>query len=231
LIGSSRFGWYKIGMSKKVAIRVEDIGVLLPFKIEVFAVWMVTNPQAVEAALHERFSRYSINGEWFSFDRQQLRSAVYTRTTFGMERIFPGDVDVRSLSGFSNMPEDIVQATWTTEPQIEYRSEIGFMDLVKDWLEVNGLDYTRENRKAARDAVVSLFREKRSSIKAIVKPSSKKSKPAPGNPVDFPALMEAWLVQEGLEPTSQNKNLARNAVQQSLKESREQAENGTQLVM
>ena len=54
LIGSSRFGWYKIGKSRSATIRVQTLGILLPFKVEVFAVWMTDNPSAQHATLGNR---------------------------------------------------------------------------------------------------------------------------------------------------------------------------------
>jgi hypothetical protein len=54
LIGSSIFKWYKIGKSSRAAIRVTELGILLPFRIEVIAVWKLSNYHAMERDLHEK---------------------------------------------------------------------------------------------------------------------------------------------------------------------------------
>jgi Meiotically Up-regulated Gene 113 (MUG113) protein len=72
LIGSPAFCWYKIGKSTRPDIRVKHLGVLLPFKIEVIAVWRAEHHHALEALLHVKYTGHRINGEWFSFDRNEV---------------------------------------------------------------------------------------------------------------------------------------------------------------
>jgi hypothetical protein len=48
LIGSTTFGWYKIGKSITPEVRIQNLGILLPFKIEVIAVWKAANHHAME---------------------------------------------------------------------------------------------------------------------------------------------------------------------------------------
>ena len=53
LIGSPLFGWYKIGKSKTPEIRVNHLGILLPFKIHIIGVWSAKNHSLLETTLHE----------------------------------------------------------------------------------------------------------------------------------------------------------------------------------
>ncbi len=76
LIGSKRFGWFKIGKSSDAKIRVTQLGVLLPFHIEVLAIWRAENHHELEHILHEKYAMHRINGEWFGFSKKQLRSLI-----------------------------------------------------------------------------------------------------------------------------------------------------------
>ena len=67
LIGNSIFGWYKIGKSITPEIRIRDLGILLPFKIDIIGVWGAENHHKLEKALHEIYFDNKINGEWFEF--------------------------------------------------------------------------------------------------------------------------------------------------------------------
>lgn len=100
LIGSTLFGWYKIGKAKNPKIRVEDLGILLPFKVEILAVWKAKNHTLMEASLHEKYAEHHINGEWFSFTPDKI------------QEIINRDVPVASkvtddvFSSFSNIEND-----------------------------------------------------------------------------------------------------------------------------
>lgn len=67
LIGSSVFGWYKIGKSKTPEIRVDSLGILLPFSVQLFAIWETEDRTALERAMHRRYAYSHRHGEWFSF--------------------------------------------------------------------------------------------------------------------------------------------------------------------
>lgn len=76
LIGSPLYKWYKIGKSSNAAIRVSDLGVLLPFRIEVMAVWKASNHHELETLLHEKYRVHRLNGEWFGFSERQVKALV-----------------------------------------------------------------------------------------------------------------------------------------------------------
>jgi hypothetical protein len=106
LIGSTTFGWYKIGKSKIPDIRVKDIGILLPFRIKVLAVWRAENHTLLEALLHEKYLANAVNGEWFYFTKAMARKIVQEAVPVEA-RIYPTDSsDASMFALFSNMAED-----------------------------------------------------------------------------------------------------------------------------
>lgn len=97
LIGTSVFGWYKIGKSVDANVRVNQIGVLLPFKIKVFQVWRAENHHLMEKSLHEIYAHKRINGEWFEFSKDEIRELI---------EAIPYEARVDGFSTFSNIEED-----------------------------------------------------------------------------------------------------------------------------
>ena len=71
LIGTTTFGWYKIGKSITPEIRIKDLGILLPFKITIIGVWKAVNHHLMEKTLHEIYASSRINGEWFEFTAKE----------------------------------------------------------------------------------------------------------------------------------------------------------------
>jgi len=100
IIGSKRFGWYKIGRSSRSTVRVSEIGVLLPFKIELIGMWQCADSISAEKSFHRANESFRINGEWFAFNGDELRDFTEVQTKF-LKRI-------ESLNSFSNIDEDIV---------------------------------------------------------------------------------------------------------------------------
>lgn len=99
LLGSSRFGWFKIGKSTRPDIRVNELGILLPFKIELFALWGTRNHSLLESALHREYADHRINGEWFCFNRKVFDRAVCEYPPYWGTRIFPVDgVEARPIA-------------------------------------------------------------------------------------------------------------------------------------
>jgi len=99
LIGSHVFHWYKIGKSNDASIRVTELGILLPFRIEVIAVWKVHDHHQTEKLLHEKFAKQRINGEWFSFKYGLLRRLIADMA----------QVQVGTARNFSNIESDSVE--------------------------------------------------------------------------------------------------------------------------
>ena len=104
LIGNPKLCWYKIGKSKTPEVRVRDLGILLPFKIEVIGVWRAMDHSLMEKALHEMHAKNRINGEWFEFSRNKAHE-VFSAIP-AENRIYPIEGVKHSLASFSNIHED-----------------------------------------------------------------------------------------------------------------------------
>jgi hypothetical protein len=145
LIGTKIFGWYKIGKSKTPEVRIRDLGILLPFKIHVYAVWKANNHDLMEKALHELYAANRINGEWFQFTKVQLSSMMRKIPT---ETLVTMDVE---RDHFSNIAEDSRQAEGAP-----YSGRVIGVRVEK----LRG-DFTPEEREAKRDAAIERKRLKR----------------------------------------------------------------------
>jgi hypothetical protein len=119
LIGNDRFHWFKIGKSKTPEVRVTNLGVLLPFKIKVFAVWKAVDHSKMEAALHEIHADARINGEWFSFSDTRVK-AIYESIPREACVFWHEQQTESVLSNFSNMEKDRIS---TKPPIVHYRVE------------------------------------------------------------------------------------------------------------
>jgi hypothetical protein len=64
---------YKIGMTRHLKSRSDAFGVNLPFEWEYIAIVKVDNRQKTEALIHKKYERYRKNGEWFSFNKENLK--------------------------------------------------------------------------------------------------------------------------------------------------------------
>jgi hypothetical protein len=102
LIGSHLFNWYKIGLSKNASIRVSELGILLPFRVEVIAVWKATDHYKLEKELHERFEKHKINGEWFLFKGQELPKVIAEINAMGFDY-------AQVKQTFANIEKDSIQ--------------------------------------------------------------------------------------------------------------------------
>lgn len=98
LIGSRRFHWFKIGKSSRAAIRVSELGILLPFKVEVIAVWNAIDHTKLENELHKQYAACRINGEWFSFSNDQLNTLLHEMSMW----------TTKAIPTYSNMPSDVL---------------------------------------------------------------------------------------------------------------------------
>lgn len=96
LIGSRKFHWFKIGKSSNATIRVNQLGILLPFPIEVFAVWKTSAPSVLEYQLHQKYAANRINGEWFSFTAEEVNCLIH-------EMLY---ASTEVTAGFSNAVRD-----------------------------------------------------------------------------------------------------------------------------
>lgn len=146
LIGTNIFKWYKIGKSIKPQIRVNDLGILLPFKIKIYGIWKAENHSLLEQALHEKYNNYKINGEWFHFQGEQLQE-IFT-TIPEVARIYPNESEMDSaFESFSNIEQDSkdgkkvlgvraekLRGNFTQEERQKRREDaITLQKKIKDW--------------------------------------------------------------------------------------------------
>jgi len=105
LIGNPTFGWYKIGKSITPEIRVQNIGVLLPFKIEVVGIWKSENHSRLEKHLHQTYDDFRINGEWFRFSKTQIQM-LFDRLSEGVCVFRAKEHPESPFAKFSNIDRD-----------------------------------------------------------------------------------------------------------------------------
>ena len=133
LIGNSSHKWYKIGKSKRPKIRMCELGILLPFPIETFAVWPVIDPDKAEIQMHVRYQDQHLNGEWFWFNKKQLQCVIEAG------------------------PEGLVQVQLKREKRADTLHP--FTDVMKHYLLLNNLEKTKENQDSARRAAQRALRD------------------------------------------------------------------------
>lgn len=105
LIGSYSLNWYKIGKSKTPGIRIKNIGILLPFKIEMVALWKCWSP-SVEVHVHQKYANNHIHGEWFRFTRKELTKVVCD-PLWNATLVMPSEfAEPSQLAKFRNMERD-----------------------------------------------------------------------------------------------------------------------------
>lgn len=144
LVGNPIFGWYKIGKSKTPEVRVKDLGILLPFKLEVISVWAAVDHTLMEQTLHEMYVTNRINGEWFEFSREKV--AELCKSIPIESCIFPSVSPLtEKLTSFSNIEKD----TRNNKRVIGVRTQ-----------KLRG-DFTEEERNQKRIDGIKLKRQKK----------------------------------------------------------------------
>lgn len=71
-IKENKTGTVKIGKSKSLKKRYRLFEVKLPFEIDCIVYYKVNDRHQVESALHDIFSDYRCNGEWFELEEEQI---------------------------------------------------------------------------------------------------------------------------------------------------------------
>jgi hypothetical protein len=152
LIGSDRFGWFKIGKANNPQVRVERLGVLLPFAIKIFAIWKSHDVFTAESWMHEQNSEFHINGEWFSFSPERLKLVIDCCGSTLSKRIFPDDPH-SNFAHFANIRKDVIKDGWKAEKNRLFRKA------TEAYMQSHGMEPTRENKKIAIGAIL-VVREK-----------------------------------------------------------------------
>ncbi len=63
--------FYKIGRSSRLDNRIKTLAIQLPFPVRVLTAFPCEDAAATERWLHELFSEYRVNGEWFRIPDQE----------------------------------------------------------------------------------------------------------------------------------------------------------------
>ena len=162
LLGSSKFGWFKIGKAIDAQLRVRHLGILLPFKIELFALWKTSDPLRLERLMHLKYSSASINGEWFSFNQFELYDVLRDSQPIDSQLVEKSEIFT------SNIRRDVVNTVTNYQRR---QKGLAFCEAVKEFLRDKNLERTKENLKTARAAVLG----EHCAIISSIKPRPKKA--------------------------------------------------------
>ena len=99
-IGNKKENICKIGVSKNVDKRIKEIQCSCPFEVEILITYAVSDDYLIEKALHNKYNKHRLNGEWFNL-------SVITEVKEGINeselKIFLfGDSEEVSVSDFLN---------------------------------------------------------------------------------------------------------------------------------
>src|SRR5882762_6222083 len=161
LIGAAKFGWYKIGMAKTPEVRIGNLGILLPFKVQIIAIWKTTNKALLESEMHKKYGKRLINGEWFLFTALQVKEIVDSEQPYDALRIYSAFSDQTPKFCFSNVTSNRViygsassiRGCWITE-------------VAQKYLKDNELESNTANNKAAWEYAESC-KDKRNPLIAL----------------------------------------------------------------
>ena len=149
LIGSRKFGWYKIGKARKPAIRVSQLGILLPFRVALFGLWSTCKGLTTERLMHEKYSAYAINGEWFSMSLENVVTLLRDTQPFDSFLVYsvfePNTYESAKMLGvgadFSNIEKDeIIVSTHVKSAKRKL-----WHDFSMQWLHERELEESQEN--------------------------------------------------------------------------------------
>jgi hypothetical protein len=160
LIGSEQFGWYKIGKSKDHHVRLEQLGILLPFKVEVFAIWEAENHSELERISHRMYSENRINGEWFSFSTAERSSVISKISKWDARLIFPQGIIQSKPIRASNIAMNIIKSP---EPK-ERTKRAEKHAAIEAYVAEHGLDRRdKQSMALAYSVVLKRIKEERSA--------------------------------------------------------------------
>lgn len=69
-------GYYKIGVANNPVRRLEELQIGSPYELDIIAFAGFTDPQEAEKALHSRFDKYNVRGEWFKIPQKLMSMLV-----------------------------------------------------------------------------------------------------------------------------------------------------------
>lgn len=84
----------KIGWSKKIASRVQQLAVAMPFNVVLIG-WIETDDESVENDIHMQLREWHVRGEWFAWTNE-VRDFVRSRFTINM----PDEPKLEDINSF-----------------------------------------------------------------------------------------------------------------------------------
>lgn len=152
MIGTDQFSWYKIGFSKSCDIRSEQLGVLLPFKIELFAAWKSHDARSLEKAMHEKCGPFHVHGEWFSMSWQIREALIDDKTPIPATLVFPTLEFVRKRPILASSK---ISSAKNQDSQWKSKRNNAEHEAVRRYMQEHHMDQTKDNYAIAwREAVV-----------------------------------------------------------------------------
>lgn len=85
---ASASGYYKIGKTHLPSQRLVRFAVTLPFRIEIISIIPCEDMSELEAWLHQTFSKYRVDGEWFDLSHGSLYLLLQMDSNFVTGRIY-----------------------------------------------------------------------------------------------------------------------------------------------
>lgn len=79
---ASASGFYKIGRTNLPSRRVGRFDVIMPFEVHIVAIIPCENMVTLESALHQKFERVRVRGEWFDLDASYLNELLLMDLNF-----------------------------------------------------------------------------------------------------------------------------------------------------
>ena len=77
IIVANNFEYLKIGMTKNIKGRMNNLQSGCPFRLSLWASIRTDKPNEMETYLHSEFAEFNVRGEWFSMPDSQLDKLLY----------------------------------------------------------------------------------------------------------------------------------------------------------
>lgn len=164
LIGSRNFGWYKIGKARRPAIRVSQLGILLPFRVALFGLWATCKGLTTERLMHEKYARYAINGEWFGIPLEDVVGMLRDEQPFDSSLLFsvfdPNTYEnaqrLGIMAAFSNIEKDkTIISKGVRSARQKLRTEF-----FAQWFQDKGIEQSQENWNLYADELNEGWKQK-----------------------------------------------------------------------
>lgn len=152
IIGNREHGWYKIGKSTRPKIRLNALKILLPFEVDLIALWQTNQHSFLERSLHEQMDEQCINGEWFNLSLENLKSIFEFMLI--AERVVPETIPSLDL---------YLRYACPSASRKKQSKQLGklLMNRIEEILAEQGIESTPESRRPARKQALAEMKSSR----------------------------------------------------------------------